>query len=631
MPTKRTTNKLSQLYKTIDQKELSADAKKALADLRLATGNFRKKEGKEADAFMLFYNRLVNKKPTAVKTTKEYKAMLTERRRENGRKAMEARKAKEESRKGQGSERDAARPAKPFGWRLKGKHNYRKPTRADISSGRAYYEARVDRADSKRTKFPMLERGGKIFEKLEEGVYKVGKPIKVEPNLYEQKIVEIFANGDISTASDYGRKLSDFSGLNYPMISKEQLDAQYNMEHGGFMAKGGLIAYADGDYDNGVGVFTSMLDAKKFAKANKWRYETITFEDERGDDIVVSKDDTFKDIDFLFSNDFANGGYMAKGGEIPVINISDDDKLNYFIKKQNRKSGDSSFIDEMLTLDYKGKTYYSLGYDTPSKGQVFSLEEAQDNAKLVLKIFRGEYDVLVKEVGGNFTDEDFMKKTYVVMTSPLFPNYMLREMKYTLKYADGGYMEHGGEIQSLESKLKNIDNEIYIDGNNLKIQEKVNPTNFLTIRQVGKDLYNVDITSGSIQEPSKRRNSTWYNFGDKYHNYNELLGILKSYGIKKMADGGYMEHGGDVDKGGMIYALREFVSSGEIANKTDVLNYDDIAKIRRIAIQYYMDNGDVPYSYGELAKVLSYANDKFKSGMMAKGGVFYTDSHKQGH
>jgi hypothetical protein len=631
MPTKRTTNKLSQLYKTIDQKELSADAKKALADLRLATGNFRKQEGKEADAFMLFYNRLVNKKPTAVKTTKEYKAMLTERRRENGRKAMEARKAKEESRKGQGSERDAARPAKPFGWRLKGKHNYRKPTRADISSGRAYYEARVDRADSKRTKFPMLERGGKIFEKLEEGVYKVGKPIKVEPNLYEQKIVEIFANGDISTASDYGRKLSDFSGLNYPMISKEQLDAQYNMEHGGFMAKGGLIAYADGDYDNGVGVFTSMLDAKKFAKANKWRYETITFEDERGDDIVVSKDDTFKDIDFLFSNDFANGGYMAKGGEIPVINISDDDKLNYFIKKQNRKSGDSSFIDEMLTLDYKGKTYYSLGYDTPSKGQVFSLEEAQDNAKLVLKIFRGEYDVLVKEVGGNFTDEDFMKKTYVVMTSPLFPNYMLREMKYTLKYADGGYMEHGGEIQSLESKLKNIDNEIYIDGNNLKIQEKVNPTNFLTIRQVGKDLYNVDITSGSIQEPSKRRNSTWYNFGDKYHNYNELLGILKSYGIKKMADGGYMEHGGDVDKGGMIYALREFVSSGEIANKTDVLNYDDIAKIRRIAIQYYMDNGDVPYSYGELAKVLSYANDKFKSGMMAKGGVFYTDSHKQGH
>lgn len=383
MPTKRTTNKLSQLYKTIDQKELSADAKKALADLRLATGNFRKQEGKEADAFMLFYNRLVNKKPTAVKTTKEYKAMLTERRRENGRKAMEARKAKEESRKGQGSERDAARPAKPFGWRLKGKHNYRKPTRADISSGRAYYEARVDRADSKRTKFPMLERGG----------------------------------------------------------------------------------------------------------------------------------------------------YMAKGGEIPVINISDDDKLNYFIKKQNRKSGDSSFIDEILTLDYKGKTYYSLGYDTPSKGQVFSLEEAQDNAKLVLKIFRGEYDVLVKEVGGNFTDEDFMKKTYVVMTSPLFPNYMLREMKYTLKYADGGYMEHGG----------------------------------------------------------------------------------------------------DVDKGGMIYALREFVSSGEIANKTDVLNYDDIAKIRRIAIQYYMDNGDVPYSYGELAKVLSYANDKFKSGMMAKGGVFYTDSHKQGH
>ena len=50
------------------------------------------------------------------------------------------------------------------------------------------------------------------------------------------------------------------------------------------------------------------------------------------------------------------------------------------------------------------------------------------------------------------------------------------------------------------------------------------------------------------------------------------------------------------------------------------MNYDDIAKIRRIAIQYYMDNGDVNYSYQELGKVLSYANDKFKSGMYAKGG-----------
>ena len=108
---------------------------------------------------------------------------------------------------------------------------------------------------------------GGVFEKLEVGVYKVGKPIKVEPNLYEQKIVEIFANGDISTASDYGRKLSDFSGLNYPIISKEQLDAQYKMERGGYMAKG-----EDYEYKNTFKRFDSNVpvpqdDFKKFVDA----------------------------------------------------------------------------------------------------------------------------------------------------------------------------------------------------------------------------------------------------------------------------------------------------------------------------------------------------------------------------
>lgn len=75
--------------------------------------------------------------------------------------------------------------------------------------------------------------GGGVLRKLENGVYRVGKPTKVSANLYEQKIVEIFDNGDISTASDYGRKLSDFKSQKYPIITKEQLEAQYKMANGG--------------------------------------------------------------------------------------------------------------------------------------------------------------------------------------------------------------------------------------------------------------------------------------------------------------------------------------------------------------------------------------------------------------
>ena len=74
-----------------------------------------------------------------------------------------------------------------------------------------------------------------------------------------------------------------------------------------------------------------MLDAKKFAKANKWRYDTILFEDEYGDNIIVSKDDTFKDVDYLFADSFKNGGMMAKGGFMAKGGVfySDSHKLGH--------------------------------------------------------------------------------------------------------------------------------------------------------------------------------------------------------------------------------------------------------------------------------------------------------------
>jgi hypothetical protein len=160
MATKKKTNTISALYKTIDQKQLSDQAKETLKKLRLATGNFRSKDERANEAFSTFYNKLLEKKPTAVKTTKEYKDMVRQRQVEHMKKIREARKEKEESKKGQGNDRDAGRPAKPYGWRLRGKHNYRKPTLKQISNGEAYYEGRVNRADVKRKKFPMLEKGG---------------------------------------------------------------------------------------------------------------------------------------------------------------------------------------------------------------------------------------------------------------------------------------------------------------------------------------------------------------------------------------------------------------------------------------------------------------------------------------
>jgi len=110
-----------------------------------------------------------------------------------------------------------------------------------------------DYSVNKYAKGGMMAKGGKITKgtKLDVGVYRVGKPTLVYPSnsglakLYEQKIVEIFENGDIATASDYGRKLGDFKSQKYPIISKEQLEAQYKMADGGIMAKGGEVKRMD--------------------------------------------------------------------------------------------------------------------------------------------------------------------------------------------------------------------------------------------------------------------------------------------------------------------------------------------------------------------------------------------------
>ena len=119
--------------------------------------------------------------------------------------------------------------------------DYRKKSKD--KEGVAYYQEVYKRLLD--GEFDSLERkgyadGGGTDSKLEAGVYRVGKPIKVRTNLYAQKIVEVFDNGDIATASDYGRSLSDFKSMQYPTISKEQLDSMY-MYGGDFFKKGGAL------------------------------------------------------------------------------------------------------------------------------------------------------------------------------------------------------------------------------------------------------------------------------------------------------------------------------------------------------------------------------------------------------
>lgn len=82
-----------------------------------------------------------------------------------------------------------------------------------------------------------------------------------------------------------------------------------------------IIAYTD-DPGTPIGTFKSREEAKKFAKANKSKYDEITFEDNYGEYFKVTKDTLFASIDFYFdiflekpdNPKMASGGIMAKGG-----------------------------------------------------------------------------------------------------------------------------------------------------------------------------------------------------------------------------------------------------------------------------------------------------------------------------
>jgi len=242
----KTASELSKLYRTIDLKSLSPTAKETLKKIVKANGNWKRKDEKAQQVFLDFYDKLKDKKPEFIKNTPEYRAKVLEAKKSNVLKARTAKNAKSQNQKqedeGKGSERDARRPAKSPGWRLKGKHNYKKPTIADIRAKRAYFENRVNRADKKRKKFPMLEKGGymekggsKNYVAVSEKDgywYIISKP---STKANAQKIIDLgVPKGEV------GKVVTLQQAKEYKkVIGKEYL----TLEKGGYMAKGGKTPF----------------------------------------------------------------------------------------------------------------------------------------------------------------------------------------------------------------------------------------------------------------------------------------------------------------------------------------------------------------------------------------------------
>jgi hypothetical protein len=478
MPIKKNTNKLSQLYRTIDQKELSKEALDTLAKLRLATGNFRKQEGKEVDAFKLFFDRLIKNKPTAVKTTPEYKAMIKERRSENGRKAMEARKAKQESRQGQGSEEDAKRPAKPFGWRLKGKHNYRKPTRADISSGKAYYEARINRADSKRTKFPMLERGGFMAK---------GGNIYSSDDAYESIILKDGVEVDrvLVRGRNKGEAREMYEDLyESKMLKKHGENISYEIILApNKMAKGGAIEnqYEGRTPEDIWNAYTKnqrihfLYDHHEDINEAK----AIQSEDERPWFNEAYKSD-WNVLDKVVSDRFANhvrggqyakGGFMEHGGE-----VGEYFRISEMNEKLNRMFPDSFGFSVGTTSPEGNKSVNSSALIANPNDPFRGLKDSDIDSKLFFPQYKQMHDIrfriyqggentyfyfnLESEKGDEYIGQFGFKDRGDVPSSYITRFIAFLMEQYGLPFgvnhnvmADGGFMAKGGVFYSDSHKL----------------------------------------------------------------------------------------------------------------------------------------------------------------------------------
>jgi hypothetical protein len=360
-------NRLSVLYKSIDQTQLSEQAKTVLNKLRLATGNFRSKDEESNKAFETFYNKLLEKKPLAIRTSKEYKDHVRAKKAEIARKAREARKSKEESRQGQGSEKDANRPAKPYGWRLRGKHNYRKPTREQIRNGEAYYEGRVNRADVKRRKFPMLERGGYMeqggattyYYRVEPQTNLGGNPIptRLEIKSFFQAVENSPKIGKY--VEHYYYDFTNDAGyfvLNdkFPEPLIEVVMDAYNMKKSKYQyEKGGEINVVlnEGNGKTINKLFNDWNNIKTEKQYEKWSndvknakfgtYGTISFNevlenfefDNSSAINSVQKNDFKKEVNNVLSgtNKFAQGGEMGNTGNFNIFNFRKSIIKTFFI------------------------------------------------------------------------------------------------------------------------------------------------------------------------------------------------------------------------------------------------------------------------------------------------------------
>lgn len=602
---KHTTNTLSTLYRSIDQTKISDKAKETLKKLRLATGNFVGKDEEAKQLFVDFFNKLKESKPIAVKTTPEYKKALRDAQRERGKALGEKRKKESQDKKGTGNDIDASRPAKPYGWRMRGKHNYKKPTRADITEGRAYYEGRVNRSDVKRKKYPMLERGGYMNEGglLKEDDYvwnALGKKLIVDKVTDNEYYLVGFGQ---SSASPFLKSKVD----NYIKKGEWTLKPKQYAK-GGYMAKGGDVGTINTELinvkNNIMGTTTLEMKIKGMRKPQNFIVYPISAE-QANKPIMIQSDTRFGFLDLstgegLMSQSHANGAYSYHFQTDKKVHFKLSETDVQRIKSDLSKKASSKVGNSVVFSDNSGANMMAKGGAIENQYEGRTAEDVWDSYTKEQRLhFLYDHAEEINEYKGlkDESENPWFNKSYKSEWNMLDKDVQNRFANHVRggQYAKGGYMENGGEV-----------------GKSFTISEMNEKLN-----RMFPDSFGFSVGTFS-KEGNKTRNSSAL-----IANENDPFRGLKDSDIdsklffpqyKKMHDIRYRIYQG-----------------GE--NTYFYFNLESEKGDEYIGQFGFKDQGDVPSSY--ITRFIAFLMEQYglpfevNHSVMAEGGeVFYTEKHK---
>jgi hypothetical protein len=475
--------------------------------------------------------------------------------------------------KGVDLKRDAARPAKPFGYRFTGKDNFAVPTKEQIKKGlkdgTVDYEGRANRSDKGPKKEYKLAHGGDVdVNQNAEMVLSKAKELHHHATELENVVKP---NSDVEAweVAKMERAATDASDVTHYEDGKKMY-----MAKGGYMADGGMMA---------KGGFNPMKNSYLLYEGQSILLKTVPSPKESrflDKEIVIEKIDNnkiikafvretgekvpfFIDTNLFKIEQYAHGGMMAKGGKVLkgkkdsrgtfgtfVIQIRENGILR---KEEIVKGGYKNLVKEMA--EEEAKSY---------KNAEIKVRKVMAKGGRI-----GDYKIgeIVKVSRNNDNDnyDDFREKKLRIVdkitkydNNPAFDESLEDQALYSFedveteesipfslydyeleryKMAKGGYMAKGGIIAKYEDKIGIIEYKLnkgvlyeVLDGEEYEIsrgvkskEEAVSYLKKLAKEEGDSAKMKYFAEGGSVKRP--------YKLGDRWRDDFDYEGMLKQ-GLK---------------------------------------------------------------------------------------------------